>query len=270
MGDGGLKMKLGLTMWDSKTGSQLVINKAYVDYVSEADPSYEPIIITPANNIDQMADLCDGLILPGGIDIDPIFYDEENIASYTTDPARDDFERHVFYAFVQRNKPVFGICRGFQLILREFLKDRKKTYSSYFTFYQHISNHSLATDLSISRCNPSHSVHALRNILYGEEYNKTVRMYVNSMHHQGVIVNFGNSKNTTIKDITVSAMTRYGMNKKETGFIVEAYKINGWSTGGIEAVQWHPEELKDYGLITSFFNDNNAEEENQNALDLNL
>lgn len=243
-------MKIGITIWESKGGTQFVINKAYVDYVSDA--GYDVILIPPKSNIEDIANICDGLVLPGGIDVDPIFYDEENVASYATDPIRDDFERQLLYAFLGLNKPIFGICRGFQLIFREFLRHNEEYYG-YFSFYQHVNNHSLAQDFGISRNNPSHSVYALKNILYGEEIKKTSKMYVNSMHHQGVVVEFPEKKNMTIDNVIVSAITRYGLEKKEKGYIVEAFHINNWSGGGVRAVQWHPEELKDYALLHTFF-----------------
>jgi gamma-glutamyl-gamma-aminobutyrate hydrolase PuuD len=206
-----------------------------------------------------MVNMCHGLLLPGGIDVDPIFYNEDNIASYSTDPEFDDFERRLLYAFRAGGKLVFGICRGLQIIMREFLRHHLD-YEKIYTFYQHIGKHALTNDLSIARTQPSHSVAALKNRLYNDEYTKATRMFVNSMHHQCVLADLPNSKTRgqkplllTTNDITVLAFTRIGLDSKDTEVVVEAFEIRNWLGGGIRAVQWHPEELKDYALLNTFF-----------------
>ncbi len=248
-------MKIAMPVSPSKT--QYFINQSYIDYA--ADAGYEPVLVSPRSNIDEMAHICHGLLLPGGIDLDPIFYGEDNIGSYSTDPERDDFERRLFYAFKNSGKLVFGICRGFQLIIREFLRHNKE-HEKWYSFYQHVSKHNLASDLSIARTQPSHSVAALKNRLYGEEYPKAVKMFVNSMHHQCVLADLPNSKTKgqkplllTTKDITALAFTKIGLESKDTEVIVEAVEIRNWLGGGMRAVQWHPEELKDYALLKTFF-----------------
>lgn len=59
---------------------------------------------------------CDGLILCGGGDISPSFYNEENISSYDVDYNLDLYEFNLLKEFVNLKKPVLGICRGIQLI----------------------------------------------------------------------------------------------------------------------------------------------------------
>ena len=130
-------MKIGIPMSASKT--QYFINSAYVDYVEEAN--LEPVIITPRNDMKLIAEICDGLLLPGGIDVEPTFYDEENIASYCVDRKKDDFERKAFVTFLTVGKPIFGICRGFQLIAREYMEATKPSLTGWLTYYQHINGH---------------------------------------------------------------------------------------------------------------------------------
>lgn len=243
----------------STSKKQYFINQAYVDYVKEA--GFTPILVTPHNDPAEVATFCDGLILPGGVDIDPIYYDEDNWSSYSVDPEKDAFERAMFWAFGQIGKPIFGICRGFQLIIREYMRTRVKIQKR-LEFMQHINRHSLATDLTISRTFPSHRVSADRNVLYGENHAVYQRMYVNSMHHQCLILY--NHKGQKPKrplssyDFTALACTTYGRPSKEKDYdIVEAFELKGgagWMESRIIAVQWHPEELKDYALIQQFFN----------------
>lgn len=58
----------------------------------------------------------EGLCLTGGGDIEPHRYGEANRASEDIDPARDALELRVLGTALERDIPVLGICRGFQLI----------------------------------------------------------------------------------------------------------------------------------------------------------
>ena len=64
----------------------------------------------------SLAKDCDGLLLPGGADVDPIHYGQENTASRKIDPQRDHDELELFAMFRAMNKPILGICRGLQII----------------------------------------------------------------------------------------------------------------------------------------------------------
>ncbi|MDP9250491.1 MAG: gamma-glutamyl-gamma-aminobutyrate hydrolase family protein, partial [Chloroflexota bacterium] len=58
----------------------------------------------------------DGLLLPGGVDLDPLLYGESMHPTVKVEPARDDLELAAWRAARQRVVPVLGICRGFQAI----------------------------------------------------------------------------------------------------------------------------------------------------------
>lgn len=60
---------------------------------------------------------CDfsGLLVPGGPDVDPRYYGQSNFCS-SVDPALDELQLAALDSFVRMRKPVFGICRGQQLI----------------------------------------------------------------------------------------------------------------------------------------------------------
>ncbi len=73
--------------------------------------------VTPDNLQDISS--CDGLVLTGGIDIDPRWYGQSTgyphaPAAYS--PDRDKYEIAVFNLAIKNNIPVLGICRGLQLI----------------------------------------------------------------------------------------------------------------------------------------------------------
>lgn len=58
----------------------------------------------------------DGLLVPGGGDIDPAWYGQENLASRTIDPAIDRLQMTALRLFVCAGKPVLGVCNGNQMI----------------------------------------------------------------------------------------------------------------------------------------------------------
>jgi putative glutamine amidotransferase len=59
----------------------------------------------------------DGLLLTGGIDADPALFGEAPLnETVEVDPLRDRQERALFDAFFAAGKPVFGICRGIQML----------------------------------------------------------------------------------------------------------------------------------------------------------
>lgn len=59
---------------------------------------------------------CDGLLLPGGGDLEPWRYGQENTASRGLEPERDREELELLDRFTAEKKPVLGICRGLQII----------------------------------------------------------------------------------------------------------------------------------------------------------
>ena len=58
----------------------------------------------------------DGMLLPGGGDMDPARYGRQDEGSETPDAALDERQIAAFEAFRKAGKPIFGICRGIQVI----------------------------------------------------------------------------------------------------------------------------------------------------------
>ena len=153
----------------------------------------------------------DGLLTPGGTDIDPARYHRPNTASEDIDPALDARQLAALDAFVRAGKPVFGICRGHQLI------------NVYFggTLIQH-----LPTAAVHSRCgDPWDKAHGstavpggLMEALYGPAFP------VNSAHHQAV--------ETVGRGLIVDQYSDDG--------VIEALRHG---TLPIFSVQWHPERM---------------------------
>ena len=241
------------------------INKAYINYIIEAKMT--PIIITP-DNIRTISE-CKGVLLPGGIDIDPMYYGIDNINSFTVNPEKDKFERAVFYRAIKYQLPIFGICRGFQLMMYElFLTCKDKQLS--MGFVQHIDKHAQTANLSVNRNIKTHFVNINGTILYGVK--KIKRIGVNSMHHQCVITKDDPQSSSLLgnKDINkyIDIIAWTDKNKDDL-FLVEGIKINLWGNN-IIGVQWHPEELRDTKLISHFFEQNYVDKNNNYDIQYNI
>ena len=264
-------MVIGIPMSTSKI--QYYINQAYADYVREA--GFEPLTINPKNNAVLMAGICDGLILPGGIDVDPTYYGIDNYSSFAVDPEKDMFERELFYQFVGAGKPIFGICRGLQLIARELLASFG--IGKRLRFRQHVRNHALNTDLDLARNIVAHSVQARKSLLYGPGHaGKYTRMFVNSMHHQ--CLSYTHAKGAKVEKeskellglgFEILARTVYGLDEDDEFTIIEAFRMK-WEGSKILAVQWHPEEMKDYLLLENFFTEEGEAIELEQAVELGV
>jgi gamma-glutamyl-gamma-aminobutyrate hydrolase PuuD len=249
------KIKIALPASISKT--QYYINQAYSDYVAEA--GMFPVVITPGMTPELALSMCDGLLLPGGIDLDPIYYGEDNHTSYSVDPEKDAFERALFHTFREAGRPIFGICRGFQLIAREYL-NAFPDMVEFIDFWTDIPQHQQTGSLSLSRTIHSHFVNISPYYLYNEGTKVPGRIPVNSMHHQCLYVDFEKEGVVGVNNFRMAAWTTRGLKidakdlKKGNYYplVCEAFRVFDWGSP-IFAVQWHPEELKDLALIRNFF-----------------
>jgi len=65
----------------------------------------------------EYADILDGLVMQGGVDMWPGSYGQEPLKpEWSGDRVRDDYEIALLRAFVDTGKPVLGVCRGLQVI----------------------------------------------------------------------------------------------------------------------------------------------------------
>ena len=56
---------------------------------------------------------CDGLLLPGGDDVNPAFYGQAKSEKCgPQNPLRDQLDPALLKAFLPTGKPIIGICRG--------------------------------------------------------------------------------------------------------------------------------------------------------------
>ena len=105
-------------------------NMTYLKWLTSH--GFTPIIITDLNHLDAIVSLCDILIIGGGYDIHPSFYqmeEESNYPHYNKEVDLLDFA--LCKAFMEKDKPILGICRGLQVL------------NVYFqgSLFSHIENH---------------------------------------------------------------------------------------------------------------------------------
>lgn len=77
------------------------------------------IVLSYTDEVDvpQLMDLCDGLVLPGGFDVDPAHYGEDVlIHPEWVNPKQDAFDAALAHAAFLSDKPLLSICRGTQLV----------------------------------------------------------------------------------------------------------------------------------------------------------
>jgi len=92
------------------------LRKCYSDCISANGGV--PILLPYSEDIEDLLDLVDGLVIPGGDeDINPKFYGQEILsAKVRTNDARAEFEMTLTRGAMKRDMPVFGICNGLQVI----------------------------------------------------------------------------------------------------------------------------------------------------------
>lgn len=181
-------------------------------------PLVIPFLENPAT-IETLADKLDGLILSGGVDIDPNLFDEEpRIGLGEITPERDVLEIALLQALHARKKPVLGICRGMQLINAAFGG----------TLYQDLPREwsgSTQHSQRAPRSHLSHRVHIEQGSRLFDLLDCQTQLRANSFHHQAVKV--------VAPGFVPVAWDEEGL--------VEAIEHPG--DVFILAVQWHPENL---------------------------
>ncbi len=166
---------------------------------------------------------CNGLVLTGGVDTHPKFYNNSKLdyanAPLQFDVARDVFELELFEKARILNLPTLGICRGFQLINIAcgggIIQDLEEN-----GFGNHRKNEEKDQSHAIHLNNKDSALFSIVNILQGQ---------VNSAHHQGVVQLGQGLKATSISNDGIIESMEW------------ENKPNHW----MQAVQWHPERMID-------------------------
>ncbi len=169
-------------------------------------------------SLDDYAQWLDGLIMHGGVDVWPGSYGETPLRpEWSGDKVRDDYEIALVKAFVAAGKPVFGVCRGLQLI--------NVAYGG--TLYQDISTQRPQALQHRDGDRYEHLFHELKPVptsKLDKLLANSASYKINSIHHQG------------IKDLAPGFVAE--AHCMEDG-VIEAIRHTG--DAYIAAVQWHPE-----------------------------
>ncbi|MBD3941408.1 gamma-glutamyl-gamma-aminobutyrate hydrolase family protein [Microbacterium sp. NEAU-LLC] len=177
------------------------------------------VLLPPQPDVQAAAeavlDGLDGLVLTGGLDVEPALYGA--VRHPLTDPARPDrdaWELALFRGAERRRMPVLAICRGLQLV----------NVGRGGTLHQHLPD-----VLGTERYQLGGGVFAVNEVLV-DEHSRLADLIgagaldVHSYHHQGI--------DRLGEGLIASARTDDGL--------VQAFESDG--EGYVVGVQWHPEE----------------------------
>ena len=179
-----------------------------------------PVLLSLDTDPAQIADRLDGVLLPGGTDVDPALYDAEPDPSLVDpEPARDAQELALLDAAAAAGVPVLAICRGLQIV----------NVWRGGTLHQHVPAHG-CFDEPPERL--QHEVAIAPGSTLAAVYGASVR--VNSLHHQTV--------DRLGEGLQVTAEAPDGA--------IEGLEC---SDAPVVAVQWHPELLTQPDPIFNWF-----------------
>lgn len=197
------KPKIGITV-SPRRGEDY-----YVPYRRAVEAAgAEPVELPPGT---RALPAVDGLLLPGGWDLDPSFYGETKDEKVgPVDRELDETELRLFQAARQEDIPVLGICRGQQVI----------NVAMGGSLVQHLEDHDVRAH---GRSHLAHTIEVDPSSELGRAAGEH-KIRVNSLHHQA-IRNLAPGLHQTARgeDGTVEGV------ESDDGLIV--------------AVQCHPEEL---------------------------
>ena len=170
---------------------------------------------------DEVED-CDGIVLSGGVDVHPDFYENERLEYPNSDGVfnkeRDEFEMHVFETALNFDKPVLAICRGLQLVNvalgGDLVQDLQENGKNDHRRHEVDGEHEV-------KINNGSLLHQVAGVASGK---------VNSAHHQAV---------GRVADELVPNST------SPDGVIEGAEWKHKADKPFLLAVQWHPERISD-------------------------
>lgn len=187
----------------------LGIHDEYYQMFKKVD--IELIIVTPSDEKTYLAllELCDGLLLTGGDDVNPKYYNQPlHPSTLLEEETIEHMEFKLLSLFSDTKKTIIGICRGIQ------------TINVFFngTLLQDISNHR-----QTERSGYCHYVTIQPDTKLSSVLDATV--LVNSFHHQNI--------DQLAPGFIVNAISEDGL-------------IEGIERKNIIAFQWHPEITNDH------------------------
>lgn len=206
---------IGITTHSRNVADEVVLPGTYVDAIQAAGGN--PILL-PTNQAcsEHLLSKLDGLVFSGGGDINPTLYNgEAHPEIYGIDEARDRFEFAIAQFALTKQIPVFGICRGMQMLV----------VASGGTLVEHVPDvygNLIAHRLNHPRRPIPHNVEVMPNSRLARLVGVT-QMNIVSWHHQAV--------RTVPRGWRIAAQADDGL--------IEA--IENPNHPWMMALQWHPE-----------------------------
>ncbi len=197
-----------------------------LDYVAGvAQAGGVPVILPPlAQSAGEMARGIDGLVLSGGSDLDPRYYNEKPVPELgPTIPERDAFEMALVKEALGRRLPVFGICRGLQVL----------NVALGGTLYQDLPSQLDEAMIAHRQRTPKWQWTHEVEVEVGSEIAGIMgsrKLRVNSYHHQA------------IKDLAGPLLA---VARSSSDGVIEAVEHRDLSERWILGVQWHAEAMRD-------------------------
>lgn len=168
-----------MPLWDDEKDSLWML-PGYPDGIIQAGglPFIFPFT-EDKQDLDQLADLCDGFLFTGGHDVSPDLYHEEPLPGLVSCcRKRDEMEIYILKKAIDADKPILGICRGIQLINvalgGTLYQDLPSQHPSETTHHQHAPYDIPAHEVILEAGLPLHDCLDVR------------QLSVNSCHHQAV------------------------------------------------------------------------------------
>lgn len=175
------------------------------------------------NNLDKISQ-CDGVLLTGGEDVHPRFYNKpENLALCNPDfidEQRDEFEWQVCEYVFENKVPLLGICRGLQFanvflggtLIGDIPGIGKNNHSKYYESKDRYHQIAVVPDSDLAK---------IAGTTAGE---------INSAHHQSVDI--------PAETLAVNSLSEDG--------VVEGLEWKTPNDHSLTLVQWHPERIEDF------------------------
>ncbi len=167
---------------------------------------------------------CTGVVLTGGEDVHPKFYNQPEYLPYCLptdmDEQRDEFELQVLERSQQMQIPVLGICRGLQ-IANVFFGGTLVPDLPSFGKYNHSKFYEGKDRYHAVSVDPNALLHQITHQSKG---------YINSAHHQ--------SAGMIGKDLVVTSLS-------DDGVVESIERKNPQAGSWLLLVQWHPERMRD-------------------------
>lgn len=174
------KVVIGLTCSEYREDERYMqaVNEDYISAIIRAGGVPVLLPICEEDVMKEQVENIDGLLVTGGIDVNPLFYHERyHMKQDESSYRRDLYEIELIRYAAQRHKPILGICRGQQVINVAFggtLYQDNTLASEYVMQHQQKEK----------RAYPSHTIRIKKESLLSPIFGDVA--YVNSFHHQSV------------------------------------------------------------------------------------